>query len=116
MTEDQRLQVLISRSGDYFGIMRTTLFVLLGIGAALHFGDGYSAPLLVLAIAISAYGILAGGVALDDIIALRDDMPENVAASAYGKGVKARNIPALKMVSAVLIGLTGLACILATLI
>ena len=48
MTEDQRQRLLISRSGDYFGIMRTTLFVLLGIGAALHFGDGYSAPLLVL--------------------------------------------------------------------
>ncbi|WP_413718435.1 hypothetical protein [Silicimonas sp. MF1-12-2] len=116
MTEDHRLQLVISRSGDYFGIMRTTLFVLLGIGAALHFGEGYSAPLLVLAIAISAYGILAGGVALDDIIALREDMPDDVAGTAYGKGVKARNIPGLKMVSAALIGLTGLSAVLSVLI
>lgn len=116
MTEDQRLKILTSRSGDYFGIMRTTLFVLLGIGAALHFGEGYSPTLLVLAIAVTAYGVLAGGTALDDIIALREDMPEDVAASTYGKGVKARNIPALKAISAALIGLTGLAAVLGILI
>ena len=116
MTEDQRLRILTSRSGDYFGIMRTTLFVLLGIAAALHFGEGYSSALLMLAIAATAYGILAGGTALDDIIALRDDMSDEVANSAYGQGVKARNIPALKMVSGVLIGLSGLAAVLAVLI
>lgn len=116
MTRDQRITILIARSGDYFNIMRTTLFVLLGIGAALHFGDSYSAPLLVLAIAITAYGILAGGVALDDIIALREDMDDEVAKTAYGRGVKARNIPMLKMISAGLIGLSGLAAVLAVLI
>jgi len=116
MTEDQRIQMLISRTGDYFGIMRTTLLVLLGIGIALHFGDGYSAPLMVLSIAITAYGILAGGVALDDIIAIREDMPADTASTAYGRGVAARNIPMLKTISAGLIGLTGLAAVLAVLI
>ncbi|NNE79598.1 MAG: hypothetical protein HKN18_04920 [Silicimonas sp.] len=116
MTEDQRLQILIARTGDYFGIMRTTLFVLLGIGIALHFGDGYSAPLMVLAIAITAYGVLAGGTALDDIIAIREDMPEATANTAYGRGVAARNIPMLKAISAGLIGLAGLAAVLGVLI
>ncbi|MBT8416121.1 MAG: hypothetical protein HKO05_11020 [Erythrobacter sp.] len=116
MTEDQRQRILIARTGDYFGVMRTTLFVLLGIGAALHFGDGYSATLLVLAVAVTAFGILAGGTALDDIIALRDDMPDDMTGTSYGAGVKARNLPALKMVSAVLVGLTGLAAVLAVLI
>ena len=116
MTEDQRIQILLSRTGDYNGTMRTTLFTFAAIGAALHFGDGYSAPLLVLTVAITAYGILAGGVALDDIIALRDGMPEDTASTPYGQAVKARNLPMLKMVSAVLIGLVGLAAILAILI
>lgn len=116
MNEDHRVQLAMSRTGDYLGIMRTTLFVLLGIGVATHFGEGYSAPLMVLAIAITAFGILAGGVALDDIIAIREDMPEDVANSAYGKAVKARNLPALKMISAVLVGLSGLAAVLVMLI
>ena len=117
MSPELRTKILISRTGDYFGIMRTTLFVMLGIAAALHFGaDVYSAPLLVLTIAIAAYGILAGGVALDDIIALRDDMDDDMAGTAYGAGVKSRNLPTLKMISAGLVGLIGLAEVLAILI
>ena len=34
MNEDHRVQLAMSRTGDYLGIMRTTLFVLLGIGVA----------------------------------------------------------------------------------
>ena len=70
----------------------------------------------MLTVAVTAYGILAGGVALDDIIALRDDMPDDMVSTTYGAAVRARNIPALKMVSAVLIGLSGLAAVLAVLI
>ena len=65
---------------------------------------------------MTAYGVLAGGVALDDIIALRDDMDEGVAGTAYGAGVKARDLPMLKMISAGLLGLIGLAEVLAILI
>lgn len=116
MTEDQRIKVLTSRSRDYFGIMRTTLFVFLGIGAVLHLGEGYSAPLIMLAIATTAYGVLAGGTAIDDIIALRDGMPEETASTPYGQMVKARNLAGLKMISAVLITLSGLAAVLGVLI
>ena len=117
MSPELRTKILISRVDNYTNVMRTTMFVMLGIGAALYFGAGdYSAPLMVLTLAITAYGILAGGVALDDMIALREDMDEDMAATNYGKGVKARNIPMLKMISTVLIGLVGLAEVLAILI
>lgn len=117
MTPELRTQILIARVGDYQTIMRTTLFTMLGIGAALHFGaDDYSAPLMVLAIAITAYGILAGSAAMDDMIALRDDMDDDMKATAYGMAVNARNIPMLKMISAGLLGLVGLAEVLAILI
>ena len=62
-----------------------------------------------------AFGILAGGTALDDLIALRGDMDDKMAKTAYGKGVNARNIPALKMISAGLVGLVGLAELIAIL-
>lgn len=114
MTPEIRSSIVIARSRDYFDIMRTTLFVLTGTAAVIHLGpDGFSAALAMLVIATSAYGILAGGVALDDIINLRADMDEKIAGTAYGQGIKARNIPALKMTSAVLIGLIGLAELLA---
>lgn len=117
MTPELRQSIVHSRSGDYVNIMRTTIFTFLGIGAALHFGAGdYSAPLLMLAITVTAYGILAGGVALDDLENLKRDMDDSFATTSYGGGVGARNIPMLKMISSALVGLTGLATILAVLI
>ena len=110
MTPDQRISILLARSADYFGIMRTTIFTLAGIAAIIELGpSGYSAPLTMLVVATAAYGILAGGTALDDIINLRDDMDNEMAKTSYGKGVSARNIPALKMISAVLLALIGVA-------
>ena len=113
MSPEIRTQILISRVDNYMNVMRTTIFGLLGVAAAIHFGPGgYSAPLLVLAIAVTAYGILAGGTALDDMIALRDDMDDEMAATNYGKAVKERNIPMLKSISTALIALIGLAEVL----
>lgn len=110
MTQDQRIAILTARTGDYFGIMRTTIFTLAAIAAIIELGaGGYSAPLTTLVITAAAYGILAGGTALDDINNLRGDMDDKTAATTYGKGVTARNIPALKMISAGLLGLVGLA-------
>lgn len=109
MTPDQCISILTARSADYFGIMRTTLFALTGIVAIIQLGpDSYSTPLTMLVIATAAYGILAGGTALDDIINLRDDMDDDMAKSSYGTGVNARNIPAIKITSAVFLGLIGL--------
>jgi len=114
MTPEIRTQIVLTRSTDYYNIMRTTIFTLLGIAAVIEFGPGgYSAPLITLVITACAYGILAGGVALDDIINLRSDMDESFAQSGYGKGVAARNIPMLKNVSAGLLALVGLAEIVA---
>lgn len=110
MTPELRAKILIARSADYFGIMRTTIFTFAGIAAIIELGpDGYSVPLVTLAVATTLYGILAGGTALDDIINLRADMDDDMASTNYGSGVKSRNIPALKMVSVVLLGLIGLA-------
>lgn len=110
MTPEIRTSIVVARSADYFGIMRTTIFTFAALAAIIELGaGGYSAPLTMLVVATAAYGILAGGTALDDIINLRADMDEAMAQTNYGKGVTARNIPALKMISAVLLGLIGLA-------
>ena len=114
MTQDQRMQMLIARTRNYADIMRTTIFTLFGISAVIHLGDGsYSAPLTVLIVAATLYGILAGGVAIDDIMALRDDMDDATAETAYGKLVKGRNIAGLKMTSTVLLVLVGFAALYA---
>ena len=108
MTPENRTLIATSRVTDYHSVMRTTLLVLLGIGAVIEFGPGgYSAPLTALVVATCAYGILAGSTALDDIAALRDDLDEATAATAYGKGIQGRNIAGLKMTSALLIALVG---------
>lgn len=110
MTPDNRTATLAARSADYHGIMRTTIFTFLGIAAVIEFaGGGYSAPLATLVVANAAYGILAGGAALDDLHGLRQSMDDATAQTAYGKVVASRNIPTLKMVSSVLLGLIGLA-------
>lgn len=110
MTPDQRNYLSMSRSDHYFAIMRTTMYVLAANAAFIHFGpDGYSAPLTMLAVTAGAYGILAGGVALDDIAALRDDMDDAMKTTNMGRVLAGRNIPALKAISTVLIGLTALA-------
>ncbi|QMU57919.1 MAG: hypothetical protein GKR98_06735 [Boseongicola sp.] len=89
---------------------------MLGIAAVLELGGGgYSSDLIMLTIAITAYGVLAGGAALDDITALRVDMDDATAARNYGKLIQARNIPALKMTSSVLLGLVGLALLISAL-
>lgn len=110
MAPELRSSILIARTGDYFGVMRTTFFTFVALAAIIELGpDGYSAPLTMLVVAAAAYGILAGGTALDDIINLRGDMDEDMAKTTYGKGVSARNIPALKTISAVLLGLIAVA-------
>ena len=117
MTPDVRTKLLISRTSGYYTIMLTTMFVLTATAAVIELGDGgYSAPLMCLVIAATAYGVLAGGSALDDMINLREDMDEATASTAYGKGVNARNLPMLKIISSALVGLIGLAELLAILI
>ena len=117
MTPETRAQIVLTRSADYYGIMRTTLFTLLGIAAIIQLGpEGYSAPLVTLSVAAVAYGVLGGGSALDDIIALREDMDAEMAGTHYGRVVNARNLPALKLTSAVLLSLVGLAEVFAILI
>lgn len=110
MTPDNRTSMIAARSADYYSIMRTTLFTFAAIAVVIELGPGgYSAPLTMLVVATAAYGILAGGTALDDITHLRDDMDEATAKTSYGQSAKARNIPALKMTSSILLGLVGLA-------
>ncbi|WP_212525103.1 hypothetical protein [Actibacterium sp. MT2.3-13A] len=110
MTPELRSSILLGRVTHYTEIMRTTIFTYAALAAIIEFGPaGYSVPLTVLVVATAAYGILAGGAALDDLINLREDLDDAVAQTAYGRGLKARNLPALKMISAVLLGLVGLA-------
>ncbi len=116
MTPELRQTIVHARTTEYSNIMRTTLFTFLGIAAVLHLGpDTLSLPLLLLTITITAFGALAGGTALDDINNLKEDMTPEFGETVYGRGVAARDIPKLKLMSAVLIALTGLALILAIL-
>lgn len=110
MTPDQRNHLSMNRAQHYYDVMRTTIFSYVGLAAIIEFGpDGYSAPLTMLVVVIAAYGILAGGSSLDDISNLRDDMDQDMAETNFGKALKTRNFSALKMTSAVLLGLAAVA-------
>lgn len=110
MDEQTRHQIALGRSTHYFGIMQTVFLTYLGIAAVLHLGPGgYSAPLTMLTVSMAAYGILAGGAALDDLQAVRKDMGAEIAETSFGKTIAARNVGALKTISNVLTGLTGVA-------
>ncbi len=117
MTPEIRQSIVHARSSDYLATMRTVLFAFAVIGGVLHLGSGeYSAPLMVLTLTVTAYGILGGGTALDDLHNLKSDMTDETKATAYGTGVMARDILRLKLISSVLLGLTGLATVMAILI
>lgn len=110
MTPQMRHEIVQGRVRNYNTIMLTVFFTFTGVAAVIELGGGgYSAPLTMIVIAITAYGILAGGTALDDLNALKDDMDDEMGATKYGGVVKSRNINALKMISTVLIALIGLA-------
>jgi len=110
MTPEIHSRTAMARLDHYFSIMRTTIFTLVAIAALIELGPGgYSAPLTMLVVATTAFGILAGGSTLDDVINLREDMPPETANSSYGKGVAARNVPALKMTLTILLALIGVA-------
>jgi hypothetical protein len=116
MTPELRQTIVHARTGEYTAIMRTTVFTFTGIAAIVHFGpDTLSLPLLLLTATITAFGVLAGNTALDDINNLKSDMTPEFEETSYGTGVVSRDIPTLKLISAVLISLTGLALILAIL-
>ena len=117
MTPELRQSIVHARTTNYTTIMAATIFAFAIIGGVLHLGDGsYSAPLMVLTITVTGFGVLAGGAALDDLANLQGDMTDEFKASGYGVGVAARDFAKLKMVSTVLIGLTGLASVLAILL
>jgi len=110
MTPENRTSLIIARAADYFSIMRTTIFTLAAMAAVIELGPGgYSAPLTMLVVATAVFGSPAGGTALDDLASLRDDMDEDTAQTSYGKSVKDRNFSALKMMSAILLGLVAVA-------
>ena len=116
MTPELRQKIAHARTGEYSAIMRTTVFTFLGIAALLHLGpDTLSWPLLFLTVTITAFGVLAGGAALDDINNLKSDMTPEFGETVYGTGVTSRDVPTLKLISTVLIGLTALVLILAIL-
>ena len=80
----------------------------------MHFGaDSFSLPLLMLTLAVAAFGILAGNACLDDLQKLQGDMTDEFEATEYGQGVLARDFGAFKMASTAIIGLLALANVLA---
>lgn len=113
MTPELRQTIVHSRTAEYTAIMRTTVFAFLGTAAVVHLGpDSLSLPLFMLTITITAFGMLAGGAALDDINNLKADMTPEMADTSYGAGVASRDVPKLKLISSILVGLTGFALLL----
>jgi len=110
MTPELRSQISLARLQAYATVILTSVGILLGV-AAIHevSGGGYSAPLTMLAIFATVYGVLAGSIALTDVDSLIKDMTPEFAQTHYGKGIAARNMGAFKIVSATLLGLTGVA-------
>jgi predicted DNA repair protein MutK len=110
MKPELRNNLSLNRQAHYFDIIRTCLFCFVALAAIIELGpDRYSAPLTVLVITTVAYGILAGNIALTDVGNLMADLDEETAKTNYGKGISARNIPALKMISSALLALVGIA-------
>ena len=116
MTPETRQAIVAARTADYAAIMRTTIFGFVAIAAVLHLGpDAFSLPLLLITVTVTAYGVLAGGTALDDIDNLRGDMTPEMRETSYGSAVMSRDIGMLKTISAGLIGATGVGLFLAVL-
>ncbi|MEO0702136.1 MAG: hypothetical protein AAFV31_15310 [Pseudomonadota bacterium] len=114
MNSELRMQLQIARTAQYGDIMRTSLFALIAVAAVVGLGvTGVDIPLAVLTVAITLFGAIGGGTALDDVSVLRQDMDEDTAGSAYGRQVKTRNLALLKTLSAALLGLAGLGVLLA---
>ena len=114
MQETHRIQLFTARAGQFTEIVRTTIFAQLAIAALLCFGQSIPVlPMVIITIAVTLFGVLGGNAALDDVAALRDDMDTPTAETAYGRIAGSRNIGLLKTMSAMLIGLTGLAELLA---
>ncbi len=110
MIPEHRIAYSTGRLQNYYDVMRTTIFVLAAVAIAEHLGpQASSAPLLMVVVATVAYGVLAGNTALDDIGNLIHDLDETTARSHFGKGLTRRNMKMLKLASAGVIVLTGLA-------
>lgn len=111
-----RNSISMARLDHYYGIMRTCILGFAAIVAIIVFSDGaYSAPLAMLVIANTAFGILAGNTAITDVANLVKDLDDEAAKTHFGAGIAQRNMTVLRLASAVLVGLTGLAALVAIL-
>ncbi|MRU16253.1 hypothetical protein FDP25_12495 [Roseovarius sp. A21] len=109
-----RNSISMARLGHFYGVMQTCIFAFAAITAIIVFSGGaYSAPLAMLVIANTAYGILAGNTAISDVSNLIRDLDEESAKTHFGQGLTRRNMPMLRVASSGLIGLTGLAALVA---
>ena len=105
-----RSSLSLARQSHYFDVMRTVIFSFVGLAAIIAFAPaGYSASLTMLVVGVTVFGVLAGSTALDDVKNLIDDLDPEMAKSHFGKGIATRNMQALKMISAAVIALIGIA-------
>lgn len=115
MDPQLRTTLSLGRLSHYYSIMQTTILGFVAVAALLGFGAAAPVALAVLAIVIAAFGILAGNAALADLKALVQDLDEATRATHYGRSIAARNLDALKLISTLLIALTGLVLLLTAL-
>lgn len=116
MDFETRNSISMARLSHYYSIMQTCILAFAAITAIIVFADGaYSAPLAMLVIANTAYGILAGNTAITDVANLIEDLDDESAKTHFGAGIAQRNMTMLRLASTGLIGLTGLAALVAIL-
>lgn len=110
MDERHRGPLVRARLANYYTVLATTIVTFVAIAAIISVTEVEDpAMFVVLIVTVSIYGILAGHTALQDLKALIKDMEADIKGSAFGAVVSSRNMTALSVTSAALIGLTGLA-------
>lgn len=111
LTPEQQIQFMQLRTNNYFEIMRTTLFSLVGLSAVIAFAPSGAAPMLILLVlGVVVYGYLGSKAALDDVEALHQDMKEVTSGTQLGLE---RNYGLFKTLTVALLGLIALTMILA---
>lgn len=104
MQAQARNDMMMTRVGQYYEIVRTANLLLLGTAALILFANTAGAELAIAVLVVGAglYGILAGDRALSDVTALRSDMDKEDRDTNWGKSLQAAPLPIFRGISGVI--------------
>ncbi|MBW1905582.1 MAG: hypothetical protein JRJ24_09790 [Deltaproteobacteria bacterium] len=101
MDAQARNNIMTTRVGHYYEIVRTANFLLLGTAAVIIWANTAGAELAIAVLVVGAglYGILAGDRALSDVTALRSDMDKEDRDTNWGRSLQAAPLPVFRGIS-----------------